>query len=403
MATINGTNNADTLNGTTSADTINGLGGDDVIRGNGNFSGTDIIDGGAGNDTIFTGSGANNVRAGIGNDTLNGTNQTSFQDFFHGDDGDDIINGNGGRDFLFGDAGSDTIRTGIDTAASNGVGTTVSGGAGNDHIYSGGAISDLGGDAGNDTFHADQGLWTGSENYNGGADFDTILADASNTNIGINQITMIERIDGGAGNTNVDIQTSTATNPFLDLRGVELVNIDEIKGQGGNDFILLEGGAGTGNIALSRADVVRAGGGNDTIISGYGSDQIFGDAGNDTLTGGQDRDFLAGGTGTDTFNLGVTTDSAVGAITADQILDFSSADGDKIRLADIDADTSSAATNEAFSFVGSAAFSGVAGELRAETLSGITHVYGDVNADGAADFEIVLNNGASLSATDFIL
>lgn len=35
--------------------------------------------------------------------------------------------------------------------------------------------------------------------------------------------------------------------------------------------------------------------------------------------------------------------------------------------------------------------------------TGYTHIYGDTNADLIADFEIVLTNGASLAATDFIL
>ncbi|WP_027509100.1 hypothetical protein [Rhizobium sullae] len=123
---------------------------------------------------------------------------------------------------------------------------------------------------------------------------------------------------------------------------------------------------------VGRNDVVRGANGNDTIISGLGSDQLFGDAGNDTLTGGRDRDFLTGGTGADTFSYELTIDAAIGAATADQILDFSTADGDKIRLSDIDSDTSTT-TNDTFSFIGSAVFSGIAGELRAETISGVTH------------------------------
>lgn len=201
MATINGTAGADTLNGTTAADTINGAGGNDIIRGNGNTSGTDVLNGDAGDDTIYTGSGANNVHGGIGNDTLIGTNQTTFQDVLHGDDGNDIINGGGGRDFLYGEAGNDTIDTGADVPASNGISTVVSGGDGDDQIYSAGGVSDLRGDAGNDIFHANQGLWNGSEQYSGGADFDQIVADASNQNIGIASISGVERITGGASAT----------------------------------------------------------------------------------------------------------------------------------------------------------------------------------------------------------
>ncbi len=391
------------IQGTSGADTLNGNGGNDTIRGNGASSGIDVLNGGSGSDTIYTGSGANQVHGGTGIDYLYGTNQTTFQDSLHGDEDGDFIYGNGGRDFLYGEAGNDRIDTGADVAGTNGIGTSVSGGADNDDIYSAGAISDLNGDAGNDTFHANQGLWNGSENYYGGADTDKIVADSDNTNIGINNISGIEIIDGGTGRINVDIQTSNTANPFLDLRGIQLLNINEIRGQGGNDFIVLEGGAGTGNAALTRDDVVLAGSGNDTIYSGLGNDQLFGDAGNDTLAGGAGYDDLTGGTGADTFTYFSTSDAILGlANVFEQIRDFSTADGDKIRLADIDADTSTSA-NDAFSFIGAAGFSGVAGELRAELQSNGTHIYGDVNADGVADFEIVLTNFASVSATDFVL
>lgn len=404
MATINGTAGADTLNGTTAADTINGAGGNDIIRGNGNTSGTDVLNGDAGDDTIYTGSGANNVHGGIGNDTLIGTNQTTFQDVLHGDDGNDIINGGGGRDFLYGEAGNDTIDTGADVPASNGISTVVSGGDGDDQIYSAGGVSDLRGDAGNDIFHANQGLWNGSEQYSGGADFDQIVADASNQNIGIASISGVERITGGAF-SNISVQTqsvSTGQSTFLDLRGIELVNISQIKGQGGNDFIILEGGAGTGNAALARNDVVNGGAGNDTIYAGLGDDTINGDAGNDTLGGGAGRDLLTGGTGADTFLFTNLTDSEVG-VGADRIFDFSAADSDKIRLSDLDADAGSSG-DQAFTFIGSTAFSGIAGELRAELGSdGLTHIFGDVNADSSADFEIIVTNAATLSGSDFVL
>jgi hypothetical protein len=62
-----------------------------------------------------------------------------------------------------------------------------------------------------------------------------------------------------------------------------------------------------------------------------------------------------------------------------------------------------AAGDQAFTFVGSAAFTGTAGELRT-TFDGVdTWVQGDISGDGVADFEIVLSGAVSLSSTDFIL
>ena len=55
MATINGTNTANTLNGTTSADTINALGGNDTVNGRG---GNDTITGGTGYDQVTGSAGA---------------------------------------------------------------------------------------------------------------------------------------------------------------------------------------------------------------------------------------------------------------------------------------------------------------------------------------------------------
>ncbi|MDP8994606.1 MAG: hypothetical protein M3N07_06465, partial [Pseudomonadota bacterium] len=85
---------------------------------------------------------------------------------------------------------------------------------------------------------------------------------------------------------------------------------------------------------------------------------------------------------------------------------------DKIDLARIDADTT-AAGNQAFTFIGSAAFSGngAAGQLRAENLGEATPSYnvwrveGDVDGDGVADFsiEVYIEVGQPLTASDFIL
>jgi hypothetical protein len=67
----------------------------------------------------------------------------------------------------------------------------------------------------------------------------------------------------------------------------------------------------------------------------------------------------------------------------DRIEDLQS--GDIIDLSDIDANQN-VAGNQAFTFVGDAAFSNVAGELRATA----NLVQGDVNGDGIADFQINL-------------
>ena len=96
-----------------------------------------------------------------------------------------------------------------------------------------------------------------------------------------------------------------------------------------------------------------------------------------------------------------TGDSGATLATADRIRDYSQAQGDRIQLDGIDAIAGGA--DDAFSFIGSGAFTGVAGQLRAVVSSGNTFVSGDVNGDGVADFLIRIDGVHTLVAGDFIL
>jgi Ca2+-binding RTX toxin-like protein len=86
----------------------------------------------------------------------------------------------------------------------------------------------------------------------------------------------------------------------------------------------------------------------------------------------------------------------------DSIRDFSRSQGDRISLSAIDASTTIAG-DQAFTFIGTAAFSNVAGQLRYGQVNGTTIVSGDVNGDGIADFAIELNGLVNLQSGDFIL
>jgi hypothetical protein len=64
--------------------------------------------------------------------------------------------------------------------------------------------------------------------------------------------------------------------------------------------------------------------------------------------------------------------------------------------------------DQAFAFIGSAAFSGQAGQLRAEqsgTTAGLWTVQGDLDGNGAADFQLLVTvaDSHTLTAADFIL
>lgn len=116
---------------------------------------------------------------------------------------------------------------------------------------------------------------------------------------------------------------------------------------------------------------------------------LDGRGGDDVLNGFEGADTLIGGAGNDLF---VFTTLETG----DRIMDFTR--GDHIDLRGLDAN-STRAGDQAFSFIGNAAFTHVAGQLHYDG----TTLSGDVNGDGIADFAVVLANHATLVATDILL
>jgi len=87
----------------------------------------------------------------------------------------------------------------------------------------------------------------------------------------------------------------------------------------------------------------------------------------------------------------------------DRIADFSHAEGDRILLP-FDANSANGfPPNDDFTFIGAAAFSRTAGELRYEQGKFNTFIQGDFDGDGAADFWIRLNGHHTLVADDFVL
>ncbi|SEI86362.1 hypothetical protein SAMN05428950_101413 [Sphingomonas sp. OV641] len=123
------------------------------------------------------------------------------------------------------------------------------------------------------------------------------------------------------------------------------------------------------------------------IWGGAGDDVIAGGAGADVIVGGEGRDRLTGGAGNDVFVFADVNDSGATFGTADRIVDFTA--GDQIDLSGIDSNPAEAG-DQAFSFIGDAAFSGVAGELRIAADRGNTVIYADMDGDMAADFALVV-------------
>ena len=105
-------------------------------------------------------------------------------------------------------------------------------------------------------------------------------------------------------------------------------------------------------------DELRGGEENDFLFGGANDDTLFGDGGVDRLVGSTGADKLTGGAGADTFEFRAPDDSGFKGAAADEILDFSAAQADKIDLSQIDAN-SLVTGDQAFTFIGNNnAFSG---------------------------------------------
>lgn len=138
------------------------------------------------------------------------------------------------------------------------------------------------------------------------------------------------------------------------------------------------------------------------LLPAGGNDTVTGSASADLIIGGAGADTLYGGASADVFDFNALSDSRNS--TVDTIGDWQ--DGlDIIDLSTIDANsTGAAAGDQAFSVSAAGAFSRAAGELIAQVVGGDTHVLGDTNGDGRADFDIRLAGSSfMIDAADFIL
>jgi hypothetical protein len=208
---------------------------------------------------------------------------------------------------------------------------------------------------------------------------------------------------GGDHVYDVTVKASDGTTSDVQAISVTILNVQDgvtIMGSNGSDAI----NGTSANPALrttAAEDTVFGGDGNDTIQGLGGDDNLNGDAGKDVLTGGAGADRLIGGAGADQFVYNAVSEST--PTVRDLITDFSHAQGDKIVLTGIDANTL-VAGDQAFTFIGSAAFSHAAGQLRFESDGhGNTILSGDVNGDGIADFQVQLAGTITLVSSDFLL
>ena len=348
---------------------------------------------------------------GYGNSLGNIIYGTSAGNMLSGLDGNDSLYGLEGDDFLVGGAGSDYMRggTGNDGYYVDSTGDSVIeyAGEGEDTVSSwisytlganvehlrlyGGAINgtgnalanDIDGNGGNNVLRGEAGDdeldgWLGNDTMYGGTGHDVF-------HVGQTGDVVIEYLDQG-----IDEVISTIDYTLT-------ANVEKLT-------LLDAGGAidGTGNSlhntiwGNASSNILSGLGGNDWLFGYGGNDSLWGDSGADTLVGGAGADMLYGGTGDDWFVFESVAETTDGFF-YDHIMDFSSASSDKIDLRVIDAN-SIVAGNQAFSYIGAAAFSGTAGQLK--YVGGF--VQGDTNGDSIADF-MIETNAFSLSASDFFL
>lgn len=173
-------------------------------------------------------------------------------------------------------------------------------------------------------------------------------------------------------------------------------SVENVIGSAFADVIIGSGGA-------NRLD---GGGADDILIGGDGNDVLVGAARDDILDGGRGRDVLISGNGSDTLTGGSEADRFVYTMDdlhfGDEITDFSRVAGDRIDLSAIDADTAEAG-DQAFVFIGTAAFSHRAGELHYTLIGPDAQIAGDIDGDGFADFKIKLHGVQDVVAADLML
>ncbi|MBP7001982.1 calcium-binding protein [Amaricoccus sp.] len=180
---------------------------------------------------------------------------------------------------------------------------------------------------------------------------------------------------------------------------------DELRGDGGSDKLYGDAGADTlfgggGDDRLQGGagdDVLNGGAGADRLWGNDGADRLNGAAGADILIGGLGGDRLTGGAGADTFVFNAAAESPSGAGNRTVITDLQPG-VDHIDLSRIDA-VPATAGDDAFAFIGAAAFTGHAGEIR-QSASVLAI---DLDGDRVPDMQIQIGAPGALAADDFIL
>jgi Ca2+-binding RTX toxin-like protein len=211
---------------------------------------------------------------GAGNDVLNGG---SGADQLFGESGNDILNGRGGTDFLFGGAGNDILT----------------GGDGDDHVFGQGGNDRMIWNPGDDTDLFEGGAGTDTAEVNGGNGAENFTVTANGARV------RFDRVDPAP----FALDIGTTENLVVNMNGGD----DSFSATGNLAALIkitVDGGAGNDTILGSNGvDLLLGGDGNDFIDGQQGNDVSFLGAGDDIFQWdpGDGSDTVEGQDGTDTL------------------------------------------------------------------------------------------------------
>ena len=363
-----------TIYGGTGNSTLIGGSGNDTLYGN--KTGGSTLNGNGGSDYLFSYLGNNTLNGGLGNDTyvigsrttLGGSDTDTFTDA-GGFDTLNFFQFTRGLTFNLGVSGVQTADAGtgykvnipvgtfeaVTLGSGNNVvtgnsslGTTITGGAGNDVLTGGTGNDTLIGNGGNDTLSGGLGrntlnggldndvYFVASRSALGGSDSDTFVDAGGVDYLKFNSFTRGLTFNMGTLGLQVaDVGTGYKVSIAVDaFETVDLGSGDNVvtgnpmlgtrlNGGSGNDT--LTGGTGNDYLAAGSGNNTLTGNaGDDTLLGGVGNDILIGNAGNDTLYSGLGSNTLDGGADDDTYGLGART--APGGSDTDTFLDASGKD-----------------------------------------------------------------------------
>ena len=427
--------------GSSHNDTITGNELDNILAG---LGGADTIRGGIGNDTIDYGASREAVTIDLRGVTQRGGDAQGDKlytienvigsvkaDSITGNDKANILRGGGGNDTLAGFEGADTLdggegidtadysytpRTGYFTGVTVNLTTGTASGASS-------LASGAGGLADGDSLVSIENVigtgrgdrLTGNEKANvldgGQGQMDDMLAGLGGADTLIGGQGLRDIADYLASPDRVSINLETNLNRFGHAEGDKLDGIEGVRGSTYGDEII---GDRNWNTLLGDD-------GNDTLIAGGNRDTVAGGKGQDRLDGGEGADQLVGGPvlilGTNIIDIGFEPnqyDGETDVFVYNSVLDSRAADGeydtiflfekgiDKVDLSAIDANVVANGDQE-FEVVPT--FTAQAGELVIVAgLGGTAGLGADVDGDALPDFVIFFDlPSAQLTAADLLL